>query len=207
MNGKVRQEARDRQSIKMGFKEGFDQIQEDADTGLNKLAKDTPILFRDGMVSAMKATIREADNLESALMGIASNFLDTISTQLMTTGVSKMLSGFGFQEGGLIRAQSGTYVSGTGSGDKYPAMLENGEYVLNRNAVMAMGGPASLDKLNFSDAPRFASGGSFEKDFSDLKSMEGNMTQSGLENDPLYNEIRQETLRKQEEDRQKAYKK
>jgi TP901 family phage tail tape measure protein len=209
LNGKVRQEAKDRQSIRMGFKEGFDQIQDDADTGLNKLAKDTPILFRDGMVSAIKATIREADNLESALMGIASNFLDTISTQLMNTGVSKIISGsglgsiFGAQTGGYIRAQSGTYISGTGTGDKYPAMLENGEYVLNRRAVMAMGGPAALDTLNFSAAPRFASGGAFSKEFNDISSMENNMTQMGLENDPYYNELNDAAKQKAAEDRAK----
>ena len=209
LNGKVRQEAEDRQSIRMGFKEGFDQIQTDADTGLNRLAKDTPILFRDGMVSAIKATIREADNLESALMGIASNFLDTISTQLMNTGVSKIISGsglgslFGEQTGGYIRAQSGMYISGTGSGDKYPAMLENGEYVLNRRAVMAMGGPAALDTLNFSAAPRFASGGTFKKEFNDISSMEANMTEMGLENSPYYNELNDTAKQKAAEDRAK----
>jgi len=209
LNGKVRQEAKDRQSIRIGFKEGFDQIQEEADTGLNKLAKETPVLFRDGMVSAIKATIKEADNLQSALMGIASNFLDTISTQLMNTGVSKIISGsglgsvFGQQTGGYIRAQSGMYISGTGTGDKYPAMLENGEYVLNRRAVMAMGGPAALDTLNFSAAPRFASGGAFNKEFNDISSMENNMTQMGLENDPYYNELNDAAKQKAQEDRAK----
>ena len=209
LNSKVRQEAKDRQSIKMGFKEGFDQIQEDADTGLNKLAKDTPILFRDGMVDAIKATIRETDNLDAALMGVASKFLDTFSTQLMNTGISKIISGsglgsvFGAQTGGYIRAQSGMYISGTGTGDKYPAMLENGEYVLNRRAVMAMGGPAALDTLNFSAAPRFASGGAFKKEFNDISSMENNMTQMGLENDPYYNELTDAAKQKAQQDRAK----
>ena len=215
LNGKVRQEAKDRQSIRMGFKEGFDQIQDDADTGLNRLAKDTPILFRDGMVSAIKATIREADNLESALMGIASNFLDTFSTQLMNIGVSKIISGsglgsvFGAQTGGLIRAQSGMYISGSGSGDKYPALLENGEYVLNRNAVMAMGGPAALDTLNFSAAPRFAAGGSFgfdlvgsRSDQDTLANMEKYMTSEGLDNSPLYKELSDAAKQKNEKERQ-----
>lgn len=216
LNGKVRQEAKDRQSIKMGFKEGFDQIQEDADTGLNKLAKDTPILFRDGMVDAIKATIRETDNLDAALMGIASKFLDTFSTQLMNTGISKIISGsglgsvFGAQTGGLIRAQSGMYISGTGTGDKYPAMLENGEYVLNRRAVMAMGGPSALDSLNFSAAPRFASGGSFGFDLASSKSdqdnlvnMEKYMTSEGLDNSQLYNELSDVAKQKAQEDRAK----
>lgn len=209
LNGKVRQEAKDRQSIRMGFKEGFDQIQDDADTGLNRLAKETPILFRDGMVEAIKATVRESDNLGNALMGIAAKFLDTFSTQLMTTGVSKIISGsglgnlFGMQTGGVIRAQNGMYISGSGSGDKYPALLENGEYVLNRQAVMAMGGPSALDTLNFSMAPRFASGGSFDKKFEDVASMESNMTQMGLENSPLYNELTDAAKQQAQEDRRK----
>jgi hypothetical protein len=91
------------------------------------------------------------------------------------------------------------YISGTGTGDKYPAMLENGEYVLNRRAVMAMGGPAALDTLNFSAAPRFATGGSFGNDFNDISSMESGMTTYGLEQSQLYNELRDSERQKQAE--------
>jgi len=122
-------------------------------------------MFADGMVDGIKAVIRESDNLGDALMGIASKFLDEISTTLMRSGMYQILGSIGMgipsvqtalggkQKGGVIRAQNGMFVSGTGSGDKYPALLENGEYVLNRRAVMAMGGPAALDTLNFSMAP------------------------------------------------------
>jgi hypothetical protein len=65
------------------------------------------------------------------------------------------------QAGGIIKAQNGMYVSGSRTGDKNPAMLEDGEYVLNRNAVKAMGGAGALDSLNFNMAPRFAEGGGF----------------------------------------------
>lgn len=58
-----------------------------------------------------------------------------------------------------IKAQNGMYINGTGTGDRYPALLENGEYVLNKNLVKAAGGPKTLDKLNFGMFPRFASGG------------------------------------------------
>jgi hypothetical protein len=67
----------------------------------------------------------------------------------------------GSQTGGLIKAQNGMYISGSRTGDKNPALLEDGEYVLNRNAVAAMGGPGALDNLNFNMAPRFAEGGFF----------------------------------------------
>ena len=131
--------------------------------------------------------------------------------QIMGSFAPSLAQGFGSagaipipsQKGGIIRAQSGMYISGTGTGDKYPAMLENGEYVLNRRAVMAMGGPAALDTLNFSAAPRFASGGAFSKEFNDISSMENNMTQMGLENDPYYNELTDAAKQKAAEDRAK----
>jgi len=54
--------------------------------------------------------------------------------------------------------QRGGAIFGTGLGDKIPALLEPGEYVVNRRAVGKVG-KAALDKLNFGDAPRFQTGG------------------------------------------------
>jgi hypothetical protein len=68
---------------------------------------------------------------------------------------------------------------------------------------MAMGGPAALDTLNFSAAPRFASGGAFKKEFNDISSMEANMTEMGLENSPYYNELNDAAKQKAAEDRAK----
>ncbi len=56
-----------------------------------------------------------------------------------------------FQRGGPIDM-------GAPSGDTVPAMLERGEYVLNRKAV-AKAGKRNLDAINFGAAPRFQSGG------------------------------------------------
>jgi hypothetical protein len=53
--------------------------------------------------------------------------------------------------------QSGSLVPGSGSGDKIPAMLEPNEYVLNRNAVSAIG-VGNLDKIN-NKYKRFQQGG------------------------------------------------
>jgi TP901 family phage tail tape measure protein len=57
--------------------------------------------------------------------------------------------------------QKGSYIHGFGSGDKVPAMLEPGEFVLNRNAVSSIG----LDKLEYlnNKVSRFQSGGSVRK--------------------------------------------
>jgi len=63
----------------------------------------------------------------------------------------------GFQTGGAIHAQDGVWVPGTGSGDRVPAMLEPGEFVVNRNAAKQYGG--LLEHLNWNAAPRFGTGG------------------------------------------------
>jgi TP901 family phage tail tape measure protein len=56
------------------------------------------------------------------------------------------------------RARGGAIFEGEASGDSVPAMLERGEYVLNRKAVARIG-RGQLDRLNFAEAPRFAFGG------------------------------------------------
>ena len=49
-------------------------------------------------------------------------------------------------------------MGGRPSGDSIPAVLERGEYVLNREAVKKVG-LGKLDQLNFKNAPRFQQGG------------------------------------------------
>ena len=56
-------------------------------------------------------------------------------------------------------SQRGGIIPGQGSGDKIPALLEPGEYVLNRNAVQGMGGPKVLDDINYNKFSRFQTGG------------------------------------------------
>jgi len=207
---------------------GFQSLNNQADVMVDQLGRNLPSMFADGLVDGVKAAIKESHNLGDALMGIASKFLDEISTTFMRAGMYKILGSAGFgemlmkQEGGIIRAQSGMYISGTGTGDKYPALLENGEYVLNRRAVAAMGGPSVLDSLNFSMAPRFAAGGSYNVDLSqgsydyslkqkrilqsnavNLGNMEANMTSEGLENSPLYKDILEAQRQNQQEQLQK----
>ena len=56
-----------------------------------------------------------------------------------------------------LNLQSGSFISGSGSGDKIPAMLEPGEFVLNRNAVKAVG-VNKLEHINKKHG-RFQKGG------------------------------------------------
>jgi TP901 family phage tail tape measure protein len=53
------------------------------------------------------------------------------------------------------------FVPGSGSGDRVPAMLEPGEYVVNKNA--AQKNKDLLNYINFKSAPRFQQGGEFDK--------------------------------------------
>ena len=57
----------------------------------------------------------------------------------------------GLQRGGAL-------MGGKPSGDSIPAMLERGEYVLNRKAVQKIG-VKRLNAINFKSAPRFQKGG------------------------------------------------
>jgi len=102
-------------------------------------------------------------------MGVAANFLRAIQGAMLQNIANQVVGSFGSsfsfgksateQRGGFIRAQSGMYISGGRTGDKNPALLEDGEYVLNRNAVKSLGGPRAIDDLNFNTFPRFATGG------------------------------------------------
>lgn len=60
---------------------------------------------------------------------------------------------------GAKKARGGPISEGVHGRDSVPALLERDEYVLNKKAVRAMGGPRALDAINFGIAPRFQRGG------------------------------------------------
>jgi TP901 family phage tail tape measure protein len=60
------------------------------------------------------------------------------------------------QSGGILRAQDGAWVPGKGEGDRVPALLEPGEFVVNKKAAKQYGG--MLEDLNWNVAPRFMRG-------------------------------------------------
>jgi len=151
-----------------GVAKAVGTIREETEMFKETLGTTTVNAFRDGMVNAMDAALNKADDLESALMGVAAGFLREIQGVMLRNIANQAISSFmpsfntpatGSQRGGIIRAQKGMYISGGRTGDKNPALLEDGEYVLNRNAVKALGGPRAIDNLNFNAFPRFANGG------------------------------------------------
>ena len=119
----------------------------------------------------MEATLDKTKDLKSALTDLAMDFMRIMRRQALENIVGSAMSigamPFKKQSGGPIKAQNGMYISGNRTGDRNPALLEDGEYVLNRNAVRALGGPSAIDRLNFGMAPRFKGGGAFiNKDIS-----------------------------------------
>lgn len=222
INDEETQRARRSTSFSYNLKEGFDSINTESELIVARLGKDLPRMFADNMTNALMDIAKGTDNIGDAFMKIATNFGSTILEAIIKANMYKLIGGIGVgsplsegvvsmstsykQKGGYIRAQNGMYINGTGSGDRYPALLENGEYVLNRNAVMAMGGPATLDRLNFSVAPRFASGGAFSgANYQTLEELEANLTPQGLEQSKLYQDLYSAEKSRQEEAIRKSY--
>ena len=154
---------KDAKSFKNQFTEGMLDIYEETDYIYGRLGRDLPTAFRDGMVNALEASLDKAETFGDAMRGVAIDMLKMIRrasleysmsnfTNLIGMGTSK-----GFRESGT-RLQNGAFVPGTGSGDRIPAMLEPGEYVLNRKAVQGVG-RSTLDRMNFGAYPRFAQSG------------------------------------------------
>lgn len=186
INQEETRNAKRSRSFGYGLATGFDEIRDEVDTFENRLGQILPNTFRDGIVGALDAAINKTDDLNEAMLEVASSFLRTIQNAMFEQIAGTIVSGAGSlmkrQRGGVIRAQNGMYISGGRTGDKNPALLEDGEYVLNRNAVKAFGGPSVLNQLNFGSFPRFANGGanvSINEPFT-------NLSQFGRENSPEY---------------------
>ena len=121
-----------------GLLSGFNLIQSVLNTG-TKPAEAT---------STIAATSALTDLAASAMF--ASEALSSVSVS----------GGGGGLFGALLhRADGGPIVgAGTATSDSIPAMLSNGEYVLNAKAVRRVGRPL-LDAINYGHARHFASGG------------------------------------------------
>jgi len=145
-----------------GWGGGMQRVKQDSETIFNLLGERLPVQLRDGLVTAMEAGLDGAQNIGDAMRAMAVDVLKMIRRAFLQRMVSNVVGALpagptdtSEQIGGLIRAQAGLFVPGSGSGDKVPIMAEPKEYVLNKNAVAALGGERALDNLNFNVAPRF----------------------------------------------------
>jgi TP901 family phage tail tape measure protein len=157
----------DARSFRTQFTEGMLDIYEETEYIYGRLGRDLPTAFRDGMVNALEVSLDKAETFGDAMRGVAIDMLKMIRRASLEYSMSNFTNLLGMadsgfrnsQNGGIIKARNGMYISGNRTGDRNPALLEDGEYVLNRKAVRGMGGKAVLDSLNFGSFPRFANGG------------------------------------------------
>jgi TP901 family phage tail tape measure protein len=204
-----------------GVSKALGDIRTEIDTFEERLGGTTVTAFRDGLVGAMDAAINKTDDLGSALLEVAGGFLKSIQNAMFQQIANQIVSGAGFaigkQKGGVIHAQAGMYISDGGrTGDVNPAMLEDGEYVLNRKTVKALGGPKEIDKLNFGMFPRFGGPTRRFADGGNTGSMQAaasmnepfaQLSEFGKENNPEYQKylerIREEQAKKDAKKAQK----
>jgi TP901 family phage tail tape measure protein len=104
-------------------------------------------VFSDG-ANAVMSVVRSIVDVINKIPGVDIN-LGT--TSRLMPGSRRTPGERGLQRGGML-------LGGAPSGDSIPALLERGEYVLNRKAVEKVG-VDKLDNLNFKAAARFQTGG------------------------------------------------
>jgi len=151
----------------------FDRIGEAIPTALessnqlNESLKDASLSFARNIGDAMLDAIEKGGNLGDILLGVASEFLSTMSRAFMRSAVDDVLGTFGVgrQGGGPIRGGSGTR-------DDVPAMLMGGEFVMNKKAVRKYG-VGFMSALNSGSMQGFRSGGQ-------VRDREGMFTTPGM---------------------------
>ncbi len=99
-----------------------------------------------------------AEAFAGALQKIANKLLDMAFDDLFT-GIFKGGLFSGFSSGGVVKAATGGYISGPGGprSDSIPAMLSDGEYVINAAATKKFG--PLLDAINSGKGLALAGGG------------------------------------------------
>jgi hypothetical protein len=178
-------------SMSFQFQKSVSKMNDDGTLMLSQLAYDAPRKFADGMANAFSEVVQGTKSLGDAFTDMAINFGKMIQQEVFRAlaykTVGSIMGNFaipatgqtgGSISDGIIRAQNGMYISGGRTGDRNLALLEDGEYVLNRNAVKRMGGPKSLDRLNFGMAPRFNTGGYFSME-AEMRRKDGGLEETG----------------------------
>lgn len=138
-----------------GFRDTAKEMGDTVETFNHKLGNTVAVNFRDGIAEAMKVGLNGADDLGDALMNIAGNFLSAIQNAFLQNAanaiVSKIPMPSGNYTGGAIRNYS--------RGGGVPAMVSDGEYVMNSKAVNKYGG-SFMHGLNAGgNIPGFSEGG------------------------------------------------
>ena len=146
--------------------------------------------FRRSQIELMKSKVTESF-IQDLLIKATSNNPELISLmdrnatrglgKPFAAGMTEILKSRLSSMSTIFRAQGGSWVPGSGDGDRVPAMLEPGEYVINKKAAKSYGG--LLEDINFNKAPRFADGGSA------FSRMIGRVTPGGIDTFGQYAKI------------------
>jgi TP901 family phage tail tape measure protein len=162
---KAEQRKRLETGVSGGLEFSMKQINQEIDSFDNKLGRQIPMNFRDGLVDAMKALSdpNATTSLKERLMGVAGAFLNKINEAFMMQAANKITAGiFGNGQPGGGRfgmyASGGPIEGGSGTKDDVPAMLMGGEYVIKKNVVNKYG-KDFFDRLNSGKMKGFANGG------------------------------------------------
>jgi len=126
------------------------------------MVKNLDLKDNDAVAEFQKLMGLEADGIAGKDTISVIRALQSGEHEKATSGYRPDMQIIGRQQGGYS-LEGGGDVPGNDTGDKNPAMLEDGEYVLNRNAVKALG-KGFLDHINDERYPRFQSGGFQEPD-------------------------------------------
>ena len=116
-------------------------------------AKDATRGFVDDLIAGKSASEALANALDKVLNKLLDMAFDNIFSGLFSFGP------LGFKDGGVIQAATGGYIRGHGGprSDRIPAMLSNGEYVVNAAATKKFG--PLLDAINSGKGLALAGGG------------------------------------------------
>lgn len=145
-------------------------------TPVRNLAKKAGELLMSGLGSAWDWVVGKFNDGKAAILGVVNGVIDILN-KIPGVDIGKVGGASGVEQRDRSSSRKGNQVSESARGrarayqrggfipfgdvgrDSVPALLERDEYVLNKKAVRAVGGPAVLDRINFGLAPRFALGG------------------------------------------------
>jgi hypothetical protein len=114
----------------------------------------------DTLASGFTDAILGAKSLEDALKGIVEQLAKMALQAAFRSLFGSLFGGlFGFADGGPVKAASGGRIAGPGTStsDTIPALLSDGEYVINAKSARQHG--ALLDAINSGRIARLAQGG------------------------------------------------
>ena len=144
-----------------GVTRGMDKIREDLQDFDYQFGQQIPSAFADGLANAMSEGLSGAKDIEDALRDAGITFLQMIQKAMMQKAAMNIVGMMPFSRGGSVRKynQGGGAPTGEGS---VPAMVSNGEYVMNRDAVNKYGGSFMHGLNSGGTIPGFSEGGKLE---------------------------------------------